>query len=139
MDSEIICALISTAGFVVSVFFSFLVARHTARKEGERLKMELESRERMQRESFTHADVVSSDSAFSEMASYVAEFARDNIGLNQSNALRSVAAIRAAESGTLGEMLDRLYHAVSNGSQADADRSLNEVIREKRKRKENQR
>lgn len=126
MNTEIICALISLGTVVASALVAFLTARSTSKRETERLKM-----------SFEHADVVSSDNTFSEMAGLVAEFLRESIGLTQREALRSVAVIRAVESGIMGEKLDALHDAILCGRTADVNRLLHEVIREKRNRKEN--
>lgn len=123
MNTEIICVLISLAGTIMSALISWMVAKTSAQKEIKMLTM-----------TWAREDVVSSDDEIATMVRYVSEFIVNNNDTNQSKALAEVGAVRAKESGALGDNLDQLYSAVLKRDSKTRD-LLTEVIKEKRKAK----
>lgn len=124
MSNEIICALITVGGVLISAIISYAVSRSTANKEIE--KMEL---------AWAREDVVSSDEDFAEMAGAVAKFVRTNTSTNQRNAMSLVASVRSKESGALGHLLDELYIDIQSGVAHNTDIRLSQVIDQKREAK----
>jgi hypothetical protein len=124
MPTEIICALISTAGVLLSAVISRFVSRAAAKKETEKLRLIWE-----------REDVVSSDEDFAKMAAVVAEFVASGYNGQHKNAMSKVAAIRSKESGEIAAALDRLYEALTRRDLHGVDSSLSRVIEEKRKAK----
>lgn len=128
MSTEVICALISVGGALLSALISYGVSRSTANKEVERMRLTWE-----------REDVVSSDDEFAAMSSSVAKFVQSGRTSCQQAAMAEIAAIRSKESGNLAYLLDDLYFAVQSGNIGNSDVCLTKVIDEKRdtKRKQN--
>lgn len=124
MKTEIICALITFGGIVVSALFSYVISRSTANKEIERMKLAWE-----------REDVISSDDEFAEMTGAVAKFVSTCSGTTKRNALEQVASIRSKETGELGRLLDNLYLDIQSGYPTNADIHLSQVIDQKREAK----
>ena len=119
----IICVLsgfFSVAGAVISILKSRVVA-----KTEHELKQLTWQRE----------DIVSSEEEFAQMARAVSVFSTDRHN-DRGAALQSVAAIRAKETGALGEALDELYSCVRYEDNPGTNRALSKVIDEKRKLRE---
>lgn len=121
MTTEVICALITVGGTLLSALISYAISRSTANKEIERMKL-----------TWNREDVVSSDDEFAEMSASVAQFVQADRPSNQRTAMSRIAAIRSKESGNLADVLDCLYSAVKSGNVDDSDLLLSEVIDEKR-------
>lgn len=124
MTTEIICALVTVGGTLLSTLIAFFVSRSTANKEIEKMKLTWE-----------REDVISSDDEFAEMASAVATYVQNGWSGNQCTAMSKIAAIRSKEIGSLALKLDQLYTSVSRGNANSADSLLTEVINEKRQAK----
>lgn len=127
MSPEILCAIISFAGIVLSSLLSWFISRFTANKELEKLEL-LWKRE----------DVVSSDDEFAEMAEAVASYCADCRPTTRRIAMEKAAFTRSKEFGDLALCLDLLYVAIMNNQPELADQRLTKVIEEKRKAKSRQ-
>lgn len=124
MKPVIITALISFGGVILSSFMSWMIARTSAAKELERLKLQ-----------WNREDIVTSDEEFSSMASLVAAFAQNMHLRAQVDAISAVASVRTKESGQLAEKLDALYFAVQGEDPRLINDALSQVIQEKRDRR----
>lgn len=124
MTAEILSGLFSLVGIVFSGVLSFLVAKSSASKEIDKLKL-----------TWKREDVVSSDADFSEMVSSVAVYAKTLSITDMNTATKWVAKIRAQERGKLGELLDLLYLQLQEPLSSRMEDTLSEIIQEKRKRK----
>lgn len=125
MTTEVICALVTVGGTLLSALIAFFVSRTTANKEIEKMQLTWE-----------REDIVSSDDEFAEMASAVARFVAYDSLQNQTEAMEKIAAIRAKEIGHTCASLDLLFRAVTTEDQGGADALLTEVINEKRRLKQ---
>lgn len=130
MSTEIICALISLGGVIVSGLLAWGVSNSTARHQIKQMKL-----------TWARDDVVSSDDEFADMASEVAKYVtllhNENWVLADSSRAK-VSALRAKESGSLALSLDALYGALLNDGPEAIDAALSEVIEQKRKAKRQQ-
>lgn len=127
MTQEVLSGLFSLIGIVISGVVSFLVAKLSASKEVDRLKLIWE-----------REDIVSSESDFSEMVSAVSVYAKTfRIG-DMNNAVKWVSKIRAQENGKLGALLDNLYIQLQNPVASEMENTLSEIIKEKRQRNSKQ-
>ena len=127
MSPEILSTLITAGGIIFSTGISWCVARHTANKELERMKL-----------SWEHDDVVASDDEFSEMAAAVSKYLAQIIDGRWSkadDAIVKVAALRAKEIGALANALDVLYAYLLEGNTNEIQEALTKVIEEKRNAK----
>lgn len=124
INTEVICAIVSFVGVVISGVVSWLISRSTANHE--LVKME---------RSWAHDAVVSSEEEFSSMAATVSRYAASNTPQNRIKAITAVSAIRAKENGQLASSLDKLYNVlqlpIHSGQSINAE--LSNVIDEKRK------
>lgn len=121
MTTEVICALVTVGGTLLSALIAFFVSRTTANKEIEKMQLTWE-----------REDIVSSDDEFAEMASAVATYVQNGWADMQRDALSKIAAIRSKEIGNLAVLLDRLYAEVCKNNTHSANTALTEVINEKR-------
>lgn len=124
MTSEALSGLFSLVGIILSGVLSFLVAKSSASREVDKLKL-----------TWKREDIVSSESDFSEMISTVAVYAKTLTITDMNTATKWVAKIRAQESGTLGELLDSLYCQLQDPVVSELESTLSEIIKEKRQRK----
>lgn len=124
MTTEVLSGLFSLAAIVFSGVLSFLVAKSSASKEIDKLKL-----------TWRREDVVSSESDFSEMVSSVAVYAKTLSITDMNTATKWVAKIRAQENAALGDLLDSLYDQLRDPIVSDLEDTLSEIIKEKRKRK----
>ena len=130
MTTEILCALITMAGTVISATIAWFVSRSTTSKEIERMKL-----------SWQREDVVTSDDDFADMASEVGKRiseVKDGYALQIHDAVAKVVAVRSKESGELALALDELYNALMGGTISKIDSALTAVIDQKRKAKSHQ-
>lgn len=123
MSTEAIVALIAAAGTIGSALIAWLVARSTAAKEIEKMKMQ-----------WARDDIVSSEEEFTEMVSTVSAYLHSFAP--NTKAVSAVASLRSKENGDLAVLLDKLYAdlAAGNTPHAKTDADLSKVIEEKRKR-----
>lgn len=124
MNTEIICALISVSGVILSCVTSYLVSKVSSAKEIKKLRLELE-----------HNDQSALSSELSEALASAARFSNYASSRNQNAASGKIAAVRSKYSGSVGELLDELYNAVVNGSPPEVDRVLALLVTEERNRK----
>ena len=127
MTTEVLSGLFSLVGIVFSSVLSFLIAKSSASKEIEKLKL-----------TWKREDVVSSEADFSEMVSSVAVYAKTLSITDMNTATKWVAKIRAQERGVLGGLLDDLYDQLRDPIVYDLENTLSEIIKEKRQRKSKQ-
>lgn len=127
MTTEVLSGLFSLVGIVSSGILSFLVAKSSASKEIEKLKL-----------TWKREDVVSSEADFSEMVSSVAVYAKTLNITDMNAATKWVAKIRAQETGVLGNLLDSLYNQLRDPVVSELENTLSEIIKEKRQRKSEQ-
>ena len=128
MSSDLLNALITVGGIIISSVISYAISRSTANKEIVKLQL-----------TWQREDVVSSDEEFSAMAAAVAKHLHNPTGASKSAAMQQVTSIRTKENGTLGEMLDKLYADIYHDLIGNIDPQLSKVINQKReaKRKSN--
>ena len=127
MTTEVLSGLFSLVGIVFSGVLSFLVAKSSASKEIDKLKL-----------TWKREDVVSSEADSSEMVSSVAVYAKTLSIDDMNTATKWVAKIRAQESGALGDLLDGLYNQLRDPIVFELEDTLSEIIKEKRQRKNKQ-
>lgn len=119
MTTEVLSGLFSLVGIVFSGVLSFLVAKSSASKEIDKLKL-----------TWKREDVVSSEADFSEMVSSVAVYAKTLSIDDMNTATKWVAKIRAQESGALGDLLDGLYNQLRDPIVFELEDTLSEIIKE---------
>lgn len=124
MTTEVICALITVGGTLLSSLIAFLVSRTTANKEIEKMKLTWE-----------REDAISTDEDFSEMAAAVAKYIACNNLQNQTDALAKIAAVRLKESEDVCTYLDLLSRAIRAENLTGTNAFLTEAIDEKREAK----
>ena len=127
MTTEVLSGLFSLVGIVSSGVLAFLVAKSSASKEIDKLKL-----------TGKREDVVSSEADFSEMVSSVAVYAKTLSIDDMNTATKWVAKIRAQENGALGDLLDGLYNQLRDPIVFELEDTLSEIIKEKRQRKNKQ-
>ena len=124
MSSEMICALISVIGIVISSLFSYAISRYTANKEFDKMKLTWE-----------REDIVSSEEEFSDMSKAVGAYVQSGASQCQRVAMELVAAARSKESSIFGALLDELYMHIQSGNIGNTDVWLSKVINHKREHK----
>lgn len=123
MKTEIIVALITAAGVVVSAMISWRISISQANKEIKKLQ-----------KTWEHEKSVSFDDEFAEMVSVVSLYVNSrNIG-DGYRALEKVSAIRAKVTGPLADCLDELHHKLENNQFSGLDQCLSNTINENRKK-----
>lgn len=124
MNTEIVSALIGVAGVILSGVLSWFVSRASASKEIEKLKLE-----------WAREDRKTVDGEFAEMAAAVSRYVRAPSPDSSAQALSTVAALRAKETGGIAYNLDYLYDCILDEDTAQADDVLSCVLNKKRERK----
>ena len=124
MKAEVLCALITVGGILISAIVSYAISRFTANKEVEKMQLV-----------WNREDIISSDDEFAEMAGKVAKFISRATSAHHQDAMQSVAAVRSKELGIMGELLDTLYQHVNDGNLSLIDSQLSKVIKHKRETK----
>lgn len=123
MTTEIIVALITSLGVVVSALIAWRVSISQANKEIKKLQ-----------KTWEHEKSVSFDDEFAEMVSAVSLYANSkNIG-DGYRALEKVSAIRAKVTGPLADCLDELHHKLENNQFHGLEKCLSNAINENRKK-----
>lgn len=121
ISTELACTLITTGGIIFSALISKAVAKSTAAKEIEKMKLTWE-----------REDLIESDDEFGEMVKLVILYLSD-IGYGPYEALAAIGALRVKESTEIAALLDVLYQSVKKRDSAATDKLLDEVIAVRRK------
>lgn len=122
MTTEIIVALITSLGVVVSALIAWRVSSSQANKEIKKLQ-----------KTWEHEKSVSFNDEFAEMVSAVSLYANSrNIG-DGYRALEKVSALRAKVTGPLADCLDELHHKLENIQFHGLEQCLSNAIKEHRK------
>lgn len=124
LNTELICALVTVGGTVISAIIAWIVSHLTANKEIEKMKL-----------SWEREDLVSSDDEFADMAAAVARYVAEDYESHRTKAMEKVASIRSKESGNIAELLDLLYNAITKRQPSQANDCLAKVIEQKRETK----
>lgn len=124
MSTEVVCALITCAGMLLSALISYSVSRATANKEIEKMRLTWE-----------REDAVSYDDEFSEMVSSVARYIHSGLALHQQEAISAISEMQPKEKGKLANLLDGLLVSVQIGNAEMTKTFLSDVIQEKREEK----
>lgn len=122
MKAEIICAIISVGGVLLSTLGSMFVSRIAASKEIKKLKLE-----------FEHNDNATLAAELSDALAAAAKYSSKPITMYRTDAVSKIAAVRVRYGGELGRLLDVLYSNLSDGNCGNIDRTLALLVEEKRK------
>lgn len=123
MKTEIICAIISTGGVVLSALGSLVAAKFAATKEIKKLKIELE-----------HGDNAALSAKLSDALAAVAKYSGYPCTMHQAAAKSQIAEVRGRYSGETGRLLDELYADIAGGNSHAVDKTLALLVAEMRKR-----
>ncbi len=102
MKPEIVSALISLAGTIVSAIIAWNVSKVTANKETSKLLLTWE-----------HEEQISSEKEFSDMVDAVTRYIQVHSNENRMNAFARLNTMRSKETGNLFYRLELLYQAMS--------------------------
>ena len=105
LSTEIICALISTGGVVVSAFIAYMTAKHTAKKEIKAMKL-----------TWDREDSVSADETFNEMIQAVRTYTSCENEFLKYDALNKVDSVRIKESESINAVLVQLHNALERAT-----------------------
>ena len=122
LSTEIICALITITGSVITCAITNSNAKHRAE---EVATSEVEKLTR----TWQREDRLSAESAFREMCETVARFVHDNCGTNQGIALEKVAGMRAIFTGEIATQLDALYDSIQRRNSQASEAQLTKAIK----------
>lgn len=103
--SEILEVIISLGGILLSGIISWLIAKSTANKEIEKMKL-----------TWQHDDNASSADEFADMVASVTDFITSNSYPRYRKACAKVNAIRSKENGELALALDSLYGSLTHSN-----------------------
>ena len=118
IKSQLICAIITASGTVLSAVIAFFSARYTAKREIRKMKLQ-----------WAHDDHLSDKKDFSEMTAAVSRYAQSGWSRHQREALECIAVVQVSASGDLLSELITLSNLVSSGSLDDIHQQLMSVIR----------
>lgn len=121
MQTEVICALISLIGALLSAFISYLVSRTTANKEIEKMRL-----------SWDREDAASADEAFSHMIHAVREYTSSENEYFKYAALNSVDTLQLRESAAVASVLAQLHTSLEHGNRHLAEQLLSASIEAKK-------
>ena len=124
MKTEIICAIIALAGIALSGFVSWLIAKHAAKVEINRLQTV-----------WAHEKAESADVAFEEMVVAVSRYVKDTSLQAFADAQGSVCIYRAKATGELAQLVDDLDALIIRGTpdRAAVSAKLSYIVQCKRK------
>lgn len=125
LSTEIICALISAASVLLSALVAHLTARHTAKKELDKMIL-----------SWDREDTISADTAFSEMIQAVRTYTSCENEFLKYDALNKVDSVRIKESESINAVLVQLHNALEQGNRYLSTQLLNKAVEEKNKEKD---
>lgn len=133
MDTETFCALISFSGVIISSVLSYRIAKFSAQKEIDKIRM-----------SWEREDSISSDEEFEEMVVAVTRYICSHEKADETAALEKINSLRAKEIGELFfqlNLLQRFIKIKDYDGQPDfrlLDECLSDTIEQKRKAKRRQ-
>lgn len=127
MKAEIICAIISAGGVLLSTLGSLFISKIAASKEIKKIKLE-----------FEHNDNATLATELSDALAAAAKYSSKPITMYHTDAVSKVAAVRVRYGGELGRLLDVLYGDLTDGNCGGIDRTLALLVEEKRKCEANQ-
>ena len=116
MTTEVICALVTVGGTLLSALIAFFVSRSTANKEIEKMKLTWE-----------REDAIASDEEFGNMAAAVASYVQNPWSGSQNDAITKVAAIRSKVTGRMAIVLSRLYKSIRDNDTQSTEFALTEA------------
>lgn len=122
MKTEVICAIISAGGVLLSTFGSLTISKIAASKEIKKIKLE-----------FDHSDNAKLAEELSEAMAAAAKYSNKPVVMYQTDAVSKVAAVRVRYSGEVGRLLDVLYNNLANGNYREIDRTIALLVDAKRK------
>ena len=131
MDSEIICAMISVGGVIISAGIAWFTAKQKTAHDLEQMKL-----------AWKHDTAATLDTAYDEMIAAVSAFLAQRTDESSARAIESVSYIRLRETDSLHQWVDALFnylymfpfHDSRNYQDAVNIRiTLDKIIEEKRK------
>lgn len=121
MTTEAISTVISALGVILSAGVSLLVARSTAANEIKKMQL-----------SWEREDSVTSDDEFTAMVSAAIKYANTEDDDLMIDTLQKVASLRAKSVGEIAKTYDLLYLAVQRSNYTGIDKTLTELLNQKR-------
>lgn len=122
MKTEVICALITASGVLLSTLGSLFVSKITASKEIKKLELE-----------FEHNDNAKLAAELSDALAAAAKYANKPVRMFHTDAVTKVAAVRVRYGGEIGRLLDALYNDLTSENPSNIDCTLALLVDEKRK------
>lgn len=122
MNTEIVCAIISVAGVLLSCLTSLIVSKVAASKEIKKLKIELE-----------HSDNAALAEKLSEALALAAKYTNYPCTMYQTAAKSQIAEVRGRYGGEVGRLLDELYTDIARENSRKADSTMALLVTEIRK------
>ena len=98
IETEVICAIITVSGVVISSVIAFLVSKNSVEKEIEKMKM-----------SWKREDSAASDEEFSEMITAVTRYVHGRKREDELPALEKLNNVRRKGTGDIYLLLDLFY------------------------------
>lgn len=123
LPTEIICALITAGGAILSAVIAHLTARGTTRREIKKLKMQ-----------WKRDDDLAAQKTFSEMYAAVSKYIQSGWSRHQRDAMEKVSELRANEQGELLNALDDLHAAILSEMPDVAAQQLTVVLQLRKRR-----
>lgn len=124
MASEIICALITAGGTVLSILISFFVSRSTANSEIAKMRLTWE-----------REDSLASGKELEELARLIYDYTSSENDYLRIPAMAKLTSIRARETSEVSALLDKLHLALSHGNKLNSEQVLSEIVIQLRKTK----
>ena len=118
LPTEIICALITAGGTILSALIATISAKHVTQRELKKLKLQ-----------WKHERDLSSADAFTEMVMAVSRYTQSGWPRHQREALERITAMQTNAHGETASALNALYGATASGSAAEINKCLATVIR----------
>ncbi len=118
LPPEIVSAIISACGVILSAIIAFLSAKSVANKEIKKMKMQ-----------WSREDSLSDQQAFSEMLSAVSRYLQSDWSRHQREALEKISAIRGMKGGKQLEALDALHASVLSGDKSEIEVAIAGITR----------
>lgn len=122
MKTEVICALITASGVLLSTLGSLFISKITASKEIKKLELE-----------FEHNDNAKLSAELSDALAAAAKYANKPVRMFHTDAVTKVATVRVRYGGEIGRILDVLYNDLTSETSSNIDRTLALLVEEKRK------
>lgn len=117
IPTEIVCALITCAGIILSNWSSRAIAKDAAKKEAERIKQE-----------WQHDEQIALNNAFHDMAHAVSAYISDSSVTKQLEARTKTAVMLTYADGELADKVEALYDCLKCRPALDADEKLHDAV-----------